>query len=102
MEFINSDYHARLRAALSSRFASVSWQRCQFLLQRNAMAFVPRAEGTADLRVILDSPERTEAECRLQLVAEKYKAFPRSHWLRLRTSNLVERLKICRIQRWRH
>lgn len=74
MEFINSDYHARLRAALSSRFASVSWQRCQFLLQRNAMAFVPRAEGTADLRVILDSPERTEAECRLQLVAEKYKA----------------------------
>jgi putative transposase len=117
VELIISDHHAGLRAALASRFASVPWQRCQFHLQRNAMAFVPRlemrAEVAADLRAIFDSPDRAEAERRLQLVAEKYKAraprlsqwleanvgegltvfaFPRSHWRRLRTSNLVERL----------
>jgi putative transposase len=117
VELIISDHHAGLRAALASRFASVPWQRCQFHLQRNVMAFVPRvemrAEVAADLRAIFDSPDRAEAERRLQLVAEKYKAraprlsqwleanvaegltvfaFPRSHWRRLRTSNLVERL----------
>jgi len=117
VELMISDHHAGLRAALASRFASVSWQRCQFHLQRNALAFVPRlemrAEVAADLRAIFDSPDRAEAERRLQLVAEKYKAraprlsqwletnvgegltvfaFPRSHWRRLRTSNLVERL----------
>jgi putative transposase len=117
VELIISDHHAGLRAALASRLASVPWQRCQFHLQRNAMAFVPRlemrAEVAVDLRAIFDSPDRAEAERRLQLVAEKYKvraprlsqwletnvgegltvfAFPRSHWRRLRTSNLVERL----------
>jgi putative transposase len=85
--------------------------------QRNALALVPRlemrAEVAADLRAIFDSPDRAEAERRLQLVAEKYPAraprlsqwleanvgegltefaFPRRHWRRLRTSNLVERL----------
>jgi len=117
VELIISDDHAGLRAALASRLSSVPWQRCQFHLQRNAMAFVPRlemrAEVAADLRAIFDSPDQGEAERRLQLVAEKYKAraprlsswleanvgegltvftFPRSHWRRLRTSNLVERL----------
>jgi transposase-like protein len=117
VELIISGHHAGLRAALVSRFAKVPWQRCQFHLQRNAMAFVPRvemrAEVAADLRALFDSPDRTEAERRLQLVGEKYKgrvprlsqwleanveegltmfAFPRSHWRRLRTSNLVERL----------
>lgn len=117
VELIISDHHAGLRAAMASRFASVPWQRCQFHLQRNVMAFVPRvemrAEVAADLRALFDSPDRAEAERRLQLVVEKYKAraprlsqwleanvgegltvfaFPRSHWRRLRTSNLVERL----------
>ena len=114
---IISDHHAGLRAALAARFAGVPWQRCQFHLQRNAMAFVPRvemrADVAADLRAIFDSPDRAEAERRLPLVAEKYKsraprlsawveanvgdgltvfAFPRPHWRRLRTSNVVERL----------
>jgi putative transposase len=117
VELIISDHHAGLRAALASGFASVPWQRCQFHLQRNALAFVPRlemrTEVAADLRAIFDSPDRAEAERRVQLVAEKYQAraprlsqwleanvgegltvfaFPRSHWRRLRTSNLVERL----------
>lgn len=114
---IISDHHAGLRAALAARFAGVPWQRCQFHLQRNAMAFVPRvemrADVAADLRALFDSPDRAEAERRLPLVAEKYKAraprlsawveanvgdgltvfaFPRSHRRRLRTSNVVERL----------
>lgn len=117
VELIISDDHAGLGAALTSRFTSVPWQRCQFHLQRNAMAFVPRvemrAEVAADLRAIFDSPDRTEAERRLQLGMEKYRtraprlsqwletnlgegltvfACPRTHWRRLRTSNLVERL----------
>jgi putative transposase len=65
MELIISDHHAGLRAALATRFAGVAWQRCQFHVQRNAMAFVPRVEMrakvAADLRAIFDSRGRTPA-----------------------------------------
>ena len=93
------------------------WQRCQFHLMKNALAYVPRAEMqaevVADLRAVFDAPDRPEAERRLGSAVEKYRtsapkladwleanlaeglavfALPRSHRRRLRTSNMLERL----------
>jgi putative transposase len=117
VQLIVSDHHAGLKAACAARFPSVPWQRCQFHLQRNAQAMIAkldqRAEVAADLRQIFNSLERSEAEARLKLIAQKWQkaapklsawleanvpealtvfAFPESHRRRLRTTNGLERL----------
>lgn len=117
VQAITSDDHAGLRAALAARFAGVRWQRCQFHLQRNAMAYVPRldmrAEVARDLRSIFNAPDREEADRRTRLIVTKYRdsaprlaewieanvpegltvfSLPPQHRVRLRTSNGLERL----------
>jgi transposase-like protein len=112
-----SDDHAGLREALKARMTGVPWQRCQFHLMKNALAFVPRpsmrAEVTASLRAVFDAPDRPEAQRQLDLAAKKYRAkaprlaewleanvpegltvfsLPAGHRRRLRTSNMLERL----------
>jgi transposase-like protein len=117
IRLVVSDDHAGLKAAREARLAGVPWQRCQFHLQQNAGHYVPRvtmrAELAADLRAVFDSPDRAEADRRLELAVRKYEkaapklaawlsanvpegltifALPPAHWRRLRTSNLLERL----------
>jgi transposase-like protein len=117
LRLIVSDDHAGLRSALTTRFAGVPWQRCQFHLQQNAMAFVPkihmRDEVAADLRTILHASDLSEAQGRLKTVTAKYKesapnladwlesnvpesltvfALPEPKRKKLRTSNSLERL----------
>lgn len=117
LRFIVSDDHAGLRAALTARFAGVPWQRCQFHLQQNAMAFVPqihlRAEVAADLRTVFNAADLPEAQRRLKTVVEKYQesapnlslwletnvpesltvfALPETQRKKLRTTNSLERL----------
>jgi putative transposase len=117
VHLIVSDHHAGLKAACTARFPGVPWQRCQFHLQRIAQAMVAkldqRAEVAADLRQVFNSLERSEAEARLKLIAQKWEkaapklsawleanvpealtvfAFPESHRRRLRTTNGLERL----------
>ncbi len=117
VQLIVSDSHAGMKAAREARMPGVPWQRCQFHLQQNAGQYVPRlsmrAEVAADLRAIFDSPDRTEADRRLQLAIRKYDktapklstwleanvpesltvfSLPAAHRRRLRTSNLLERL----------
>jgi transposase-like protein len=112
-----SDDHAGLREALKARLCGVPWQRCQFHLMKNAMAFVPRpsmrAGVTASLRAVFDAPDRPEAERQLEIAVTKYRtsapklaewleanvpegltvfALPPGHRRRLRTSNMLERL----------
>jgi transposase-like protein len=117
LRFIVSDDHAGLRAALTARFPGVPWQRCQFHLQQNAMAFVPqiqlRAEVAADLRTVFNAADLPEAQRRLKTVVEKYQAsapnlstwletnvpesltvlaLPEAQRKKLRTTNSLERL----------
>jgi putative transposase len=114
---ITSDDHAGLRQALKARMTGVPWQRCQFHLMHNAMAFVPKPEMRTQvaegIRAVFDAPDRPEAERQLEIVVKRYRAkAPRlAEWLeenipegltvfalaarhrrRLRTSNMVERL----------
>jgi transposase-like protein len=117
VRLVTSDDHAGLKQALDARLSGVPWQRCQFHLQKNAMAYVPRpsmrAEVTASIRAVFDAPDRAEAERQLDLAVKKYRAvapklaewlernvpegltiftLPSGHRRRLRTSNMLERL----------
>jgi putative transposase len=114
---IVSDAHEGLRAALRTVFCGVPWQRCQFHLQQNAQAYVPKADQRAvvadEIRRILQSETLPVAEDRLRQMAGKYRtsapklatwleenlpegfavfALPEGVRRRLRTSNACENL----------
>ncbi len=117
VRLITSDDHAGLRAARQAVFGGVPWQRCQFHLQQNAAAHVPRKEMlkevAADIRMVFNAPDRPTADQYLRQVVQKYEksatklanwmevnlpesltvfAFPAEHRRKLRTNNGLERL----------
>lgn len=117
VEMITSDAHEGLKAARQAVFPGVPWQRCQFHLQQNAAAYVPKVEMriavAADLRGVFNAPDQAEAERLLKLMLDKYRQSaprlaewleenvpegltvftrPAAHRRRLRTTNLIERL----------
>ena len=66
LQLIVCDDHAGLGAARRAVFPAVPWQRCQFHLQKNAQAFVPRLDqraAVADaIRSVFNCPNRPAAE----------------------------------------
>jgi len=117
VRYLVSDAHEGLKAARQACFSGVPWQRCQFHLMQNAMAYIPseamREEVVADLRDVFAAPDRAEADRRLQGAVEKYAksapkladwmeknvgesltvfCLPPQHRVRMRTSNMLERL----------
>jgi putative transposase len=117
VRMVTSDAHAGLKEALDARLSGVPWQRCQFHLMKNALAYVPRpsmqAEVVTSLRAVFDAPDRAEADRQLELAVKKHRAkaprlaewleqnvaesltvftLPAGHRRRLRTSNMLERL----------
>jgi transposase-like protein len=75
VEMIISDAHSGLKAARQSVFPSVPWQRCQFHLQQNASAYVPKQslkkEVAKDIRDIFKAPNQGEAQRLLKMGVEK-------------------------------
>ena len=71
-----SDNPVGLKAARMSIFPSVPWQRCQFHLQQNATAHIPRKsmqqEVHNDIRDVFNMPTRSDAEIQLKKLIEKY------------------------------
>ncbi|RPI78828.1 MAG: IS256 family transposase [Chloroflexi bacterium] len=117
VQLIISDDHAGLEKARKAVFGGVPWQRCQFHLQQNAGAYVPRkdmrAEVAADIRTIFNMPDRSSAEAHLRQVIAKYEKtasklalwlekslpegltvfdFPKAHQRKIRTTNALERV----------
>jgi transposase-like protein len=117
VELVTSDAHAGLKQARRAVFGGVPWQRCQFHLQQNAQAYVPRhsmkAEVASDIRAIFNAPNQHEAVALLDRLVQKYEkkasrlanwmetnipegltvfAFPAAHRRRIRTANGLERL----------
>jgi putative transposase len=117
VQLITSDDHQGLMAARLAVFGGVPWQRCQFHLQQNASAYVPRRamlrEVAADIRAIFNAPDRESAETFLKKAIQKYErsasklalwleenipegltvfAFPASHRRMIRTTNGLERI----------
>jgi transposase-like protein len=98
-------------------FPDVAWQRCTVHFYRNVFTVVPRGkvkEVAAMLKAIHAQEDRQAAREKAQAVAAKlssmrlsqaaqivrlgheetlsYMAFPREHWTRLRTNNVLERI----------
>jgi transposase-like protein len=115
--FIVSDDHPGMAAARKAVFGPVPWQRCQFHLQQNAQAHVPRLDQRAEvaraIRSVFDCPSRHTAEQRLKEIVNHYTksapdlarwmeenipqgfavfALPAAHQKRMRTSNAMERV----------
>ena len=109
VDYIVSDNHNGLRAALTTRFTGVFWQRCQFHFQQNAMAYVPkinmREEVAQDIRSIFNSPDLQHAQTRLKEVVQKYQtSAPKlAQWLETNASESLtvfcrpeaQRKKLC-------
>jgi len=117
VKLVISDDHEGLGAARRAILGSVAWQRCQFHLQQNAGAYVPkqamRAEVAADIRAMFNAPDRKTAEEFLQAAIQKYARsaprlsawmeenlaegftvfdFPLEHRRMIRTTNSLERI----------
>ena len=115
--FIVSDDHPGMAAARKAVFGAVPWQRCQFHLQQNAQAYVPRLDQRAEvaraLRSVFECASRPAAEQRLKEIIADYAqrapklaawleenlpqgftvfTLPAAHQKRMRTSNALERV----------
>lgn len=73
---ITSDAHEGLKAALSTVFAGIPWNRCQFHLQQNAQAYVPKLDMkipvASDIRSIFNSESLAAAKQKLAIIIKKY------------------------------
>ncbi len=117
VQLIISDDHSGLKAARQAVMGGIPWQRCQFHLQQNAQAYVPRKsmqeEVAQDIRTIFNAPDLERAGAYLKNTIEKYMQnapkladwlesdlsegltvflFPETHRKRIRTNNGIERL----------
>ena len=117
VKLVISDDHSGLKAARQAVLGGIPWQRCQFHLQQNAQAYVPRkdmqAEVAADIRNIFNAPDHSRAQEYLREAITKYQktasklanwmennipegltvySFPAAHRRLIRTTNGLERL----------
>jgi transposase-like protein len=95
VQLLISDDHAGLGAARTAVFPAVPWQRCQFHLQQNAQAYVPRLDQRAEVAQTIRSVPKLAAwmEENLPQGLTAF-AFPAAHRRRLRTSNPLERVNM--------
>ena len=117
VQLIISDAHTGLQAARQSVFGGIPWQRCQYHLQQNVQAYVPRKamqrEVAQELRNIFHAPDLVTAQAWLNEMVKKYQpkytkladwlelnvpegltifSFPANHHRRIRTVNMLERV----------
>ena len=117
VQLIISDAHIGLRAARQAVFGGISWQRCQYHLQQNVQAYIPRKamqlQVAQELRSIFHAPDLATAQTWLNEMVKKYQSqsprladwleqnvpeglivfsFPLSHRRRIRTVNMLERV----------
>ena len=112
-----SDKCLGLLEALGEFYPQAAWQRCMVHWYRNVMSVTPKGkvkEVMAMLKAIHAQEDRQAAREKAALVAGKleamrlgqaakivrdgveetlsYMAFPREHWMRIRTNNVLERI----------
>jgi len=112
-----SDKCLGLVEAAGEFYPEATWQRCMVHWYRNVMSVVPKSkvkEVMAMLKAIHAQEDRQAARDKASLVADKldtmrlsqaativragvdetlsYMAFPREHWTRVRTNNVLERI----------
>jgi putative transposase len=111
VQLVTSDGHKGIQKAVEKSFLGASWQMCNVHFMRAVLKNIPKkdkAEVAYELRAAL------EDESKMQILANKlnqkgysksaetierfrfdlwnYKSFPRPHWIKIRTTNGVERI----------
>jgi putative transposase len=116
VQLVISDAHEGLKAAIGKVLSGATWQRCRVHCLRNLLAHVPQGDKAmvaAAVRTIFAQPNRQAAGQQLQEVVQAlqarwpqaakvlveaeedvlaYMAFPREHWTRIFSTNVLERL----------
>lgn len=117
IQLVISDSHKGIRESLRAVLPSVKWQRCLFHLAQNASAYAPKAfmkrEICQAVREIYQAVDKSEAEMRLKSTVRHFKDrasqfcdwleehfmegltffdFPKEHWRKIRTVNVIERI----------
>jgi putative transposase len=117
VQLVISDKCLGLTESLAQFFPEAQWQRCIVHWYRNVFSVVPNSkikEVAAMLKAIHAQENRAEALNKAKAVADKlkkmklpkaaekvrggveetlsYTSFPREHWRRIRTNNMLERL----------
>jgi len=117
VRLVTSDKSLGLIEALGEFYPDAAWQRCVVHFYRNVFSVVPKGkakEVAAMLKAIHAQEDRAAAREKAAAVAAKleamrlgqaaeivrsgvdetlsYMAFPREHWTRLRTNNVLERI----------
>jgi putative transposase len=117
VKLVISDKCLGLIEALGEFYPDAQWQRCMVHWYRNVFTVTPRGqrkEVAAMLKAIHGQEDRAAAREKAQAVVEKlvamklgqaaaivregveetlsYMAFPREHWTRIRTNNMLERI----------
>ena len=113
VKLIISDGHSGIRSAVKKSFLGSSWQMCHVHFMRIILSKTPKKKMkwvTSKVKEALKSEDETKLEELIEELekvgldkaarsVEKYRydlfnyhAFPKSHWRRLRTTNVLERL----------
>ena len=117
VRLVTSDKSLGLVEAVGEFYPEAGWQRCMVHWYRNVMSVVPKGkvkEVMAMLKAIHAQEDRQAARDKAQAVTEKlaamrlgeaativrtgvdetlsYMTFPREHWTRIRTNNVLERI----------
>jgi transposase-like protein len=116
VQLVISDAHQGLKTAIGQVLAGATWQRCRVHFMRNLLAHIPHADKSvvaALVRTIFAQPSRQTAGQQLAEVARlmqprwpkatelllaaeddvlAYLTFPKEHWTRLYSTNVLERL----------
>lgn len=116
-DFIVSDAHTGLRAALKAAFSASPWQRCQFHLQQNAQDYITKQDLkssiASEIATIFNADSKAHAEERLRAFVDRWQtdqpklatwaeenlpegfaafSLPKDHRRKMRTSNACENL----------
>ena len=111
VKLVISDGHKGIQKAVSESFLGASWQMCNVHFERAVLKSIKKKDKQEIANRLIDSMEE---EIKLQQLAAElrdrgyskaaetierftfdignYKAFPREHWKRIRTTNGVERI----------
>jgi len=111
VKLVISDAHKGIQAAVQKSFLGASWQMCNVHFMRAVLKNIPKKEKKEVAYMLKDAIEDEFKMQELAVILDdkgfkksadtidsfrfdlwNYKSFPRSHWKRIRTTNVLERI----------
>jgi putative transposase len=111
VQTVTSDAHKGIQKAVESSFVGASWQYCHVHFDRAVLESIPKKDKKEIAEKLKDA---TDDEMKMQNLAAElsergfspaaetidrfrfdlwnYKAYPKAHWKKIRTTNVVERI----------